>query len=75
MTVTPELLGPLGLLVAALTAVGVLWKLHLDADRRERTQTDDWKAIAQTSTANTTKLADALEERNRIDEALQKAGR
>lgn len=64
----PEVLGPLGLTVAAVVTVIELWRAHKAADKRERDQTDAWRAIAEQGTENVTKLGAALDTRNRIDE-------
>jgi hypothetical protein len=65
----------LTLLGAALAAVGVLWKLHLDADKRDRDESAEWKAIAQSSSRNVgelvagvTKLTAAVETEHRAAE-------
>lgn len=47
----PNLLGPLGLTVGALVAVGVLWRDHQRADADDRQQRDTaiagWKEAAE----------------------------
>ena len=63
----PELLGPFGLVVGAVVALGVLWREHLRADAEDRRQRDDAIAEAREQTAVTKRLADALEARNRRD--------
>ena len=68
-----QLLGPLGLLVGLLVAVGALWRSHTESDTDLRRDRDEWKQIARTAVDSNARLADALEERNRIDEALVKA--
>lgn len=42
----PEILGPLGLTVAALATIAILWRDHLRSDADDRKERDDWKAIA-----------------------------
>lgn len=42
-----RVIGPEGLLAAALIAVIVLGRLHLQADARERKDADEWKALVQ----------------------------
>jgi len=70
----PELLGPLGLTVGALLAVGalgrviqVLWREHLKADQDDRDQRDTSQSLAKAAIDAYTRLADAWEQRNRDD--------
>lgn len=42
-----QLLGPWGLVVAALIAVAVLWRSHVKEDERQRIDADAWKALVQ----------------------------
>lgn len=75
---------------ALLTALGILWKSHMDSDARERQRADvevererqrsdketaDWKIIAKDAIHDVGQLGDALNVRNRIDEELLRSGR
>lgn len=40
----PDLLGPLGVTVALGLATGALWRLHLQADERDRARSDKLEA-------------------------------
>lgn len=57
----PEILGPTGLLIAALAAVAILWREKVKADLRVQKDSDDWKAIALASQATVTRLTDLVE--------------
>ena len=67
MNIPPELFGPLGLTIAALGAVLVLWRDHMRADVDDRAQRDRALGIAETAVAGTARMADAWEARNRED--------
>lgn len=56
-----ELLGPTGLLVALVLAVGVLWRDHVRADTDDRRERDEWRALAASAEADIRKLTDVLE--------------
>jgi hypothetical protein len=78
--VTPELLGPLGVAVGALsTVIGVLWRLHLQEDERGRKREADLEArlatalIAMKDNADVSDRAVALAE-GAVD-ALRQRGR
>lgn len=66
---SPDLLGPTALLVAALTAVGVLWREHLKADADDRTQRDKAITLLEVNLEATQRMARAWEERNKRDAA------
>ncbi len=77
----PELLGPLGLTVGALLAVGALgrvivalWRNHLEADAEDRRQRDDNFLLARDAIDGTKRMAAAWEARNRRDERKSRAG-
>lgn len=61
----PDLLGPLGLLVAALLATAVLWKDHLRADADDRAQRDRAVAIAEGLVDGLRELTAAVHAANR----------
>lgn len=76
-------------ITALLTVIGILWKLHLDSDARERAvavashneamievvkDRDEWKAIAKAMVTDVGELGEALAVRNRIDEELRRVG-
>jgi hypothetical protein len=49
--VPPELLNPqTGLLAAALIAIGVLWRAHVEADKDCKTDRDYWRDLALAGT-------------------------
>jgi len=59
------LLGPTALLVAALIAVGVLWRDHTRADADDRAQRDVAITGWKDATAAVNRLSAALERQNR----------
>lgn len=72
----PELLGPLGLTVGALLAVGalgrvimVLWRDHLRADQDDRDQRDRAQSLADKAIEGMGELSDAWRERDAYDAA------
>lgn len=63
----PEaVLGPYGLLVAALIAIGVLWRDHQAADRARNTQLDVALSGWRDQTDATRELTAELQESNRL---------
>ena len=56
-----EILGPIGLTVAALIAVGVLWREHVKDDADDRAERDAWKALALNQGQDIRKLTDVVE--------------
>lgn len=48
----PELLGPLGLTLAAIAAAVVLWREHLRADADDRAQRDRFATLLDLSLQN-----------------------
>jgi hypothetical protein len=64
---SPEIFGPQGLLIAALSVIVVLWRDHLRADQDDRNQRDKALGIAESAVAGTSRMADAWEARNRED--------
>ena len=76
----PEILGPFGALVAALIAVGVLWRNHERNDRDVIAQRDramaGWEAQTKATndvTLATNKLAEAVERRAKRDAEVRRA--
>ena len=77
----PEILGPTGLLVAALLAIAflvrvilsVLWPEHLRADADDRAQRDTAIAGWTSATSGLARLAEAWEQRNREDAIRHRA--
>jgi hypothetical protein len=67
--VPPELLGPVGLLAAALSAVAVLWREHLKADQDDRDQRDRAIALLEASLANNKAAIAAWDRRTSADAA------
>lgn len=67
-----QLLGPLALLVAALLAVGVLWREHLKADQDDRDQRTEAIALLKVALDGNKAMADAWDRRNRADEARRR---
>lgn len=67
-------LGPAALLVAALVAVGALWREHLKADADDRAQRDKAIALLEATLDGTQRMARAWEERNRRDAAQRRRG-
>lgn len=62
MEVDPTvLLGPLGFLMGAIVAVGVLWKAHSASDADMRVQRDKALEGWRVSVDNVGRLADAME--------------
>lgn len=57
----PELLGPTGLLVAALLAVGVLWRAHERSDKDVRDDRDEWRDLALAEQRDELRLIAAVE--------------
>lgn len=59
------LLGPLGLLVASLFTVYVLWRGHRESDKAliaaAVLRGDEWKAVADGKTAENTELREQVE--------------
>lgn len=45
-----EILGPTGLLLAALIAVGVLWRSHMQQDAETRADLAYWRDLAMKGT-------------------------
>lgn len=75
----PELLGPTGLTIGAILAIGalvrviqLLWREHLAADADDRIQRDTAIVGWREQTSATNRLAEAIEERNRDDSARQR---
>ena len=66
------LLGPLALLVAALIAVGVLWREHLKDDQDDRDQRDKALALLETSLANNKAAIAAWDRRTQSDAARKR---
>jgi len=69
-----DLLGPSGALIGAFLAVValvrvviVLWRDHLEADRRDREQRDAAQALASKAIDGMGELADAWRERDAFD--------
>lgn len=58
----PEILGPTGLLVAALTAVAVLWRSHERSDKDMREERDEWRDLAQAEQRDGHRLTAAVEQ-------------
>lgn len=56
----PELLGPLGLTIAALIVVGVLWKLVREYIAHLRTNGDGWRAVAESQATKLDEQTEAL---------------
>lgn len=73
MDLTP-LLGPTGVAVVALIAVGALWREHQRADADDRAQRDQATAIAKDAVAGLARMADAWEQRNREDASRRRLG-
>ena len=65
-------LGPVALLVAALVAVGALWREHLKADADDRAQRDKAIALLEVNLDAMQRMARAWEERNRRDAAQRR---
>ncbi len=70
----PEILGPFGLVIAALSAVAVLWRSHERNDKDVLAQRDravlGWEAQSAATdklTLATNKLAEAVERRAKRD--------
>ena len=68
----PEVLGPQGLLVAAVVVIGVLWRDHLRADRDDRDQRDRALAGWEGQTAATRDLSASIEAKDRQDAARRR---
>lgn len=68
------LLGPLALLVAALLAIGVLWREHMRADQDDRDQRDKAMLLLEAALDGTKRMATAWEERNKRDAAARRRG-
>jgi hypothetical protein len=73
--VPPEaLLGPFALLVAAVAAVGVLWREHLKADADDRAQRDAFAALLDKSLDNNAASLVAWNRRNELEASRQRRG-
>ena len=68
----PEILGPLGLLVGAVTAVTILWREHLKADADDRRQRDEAADLLRQSLANNAAAIAAWDRRTAAEAARQR---
>lgn len=57
----PELLGPTGLVAAALAAVAVLWREHLRTDKDVRDERNEWRELALAEQRDGSRLTAAVE--------------
>lgn len=80
MPIPPEILGPFGLVFAALIAVAVLWRSHERNDRDVLAQRDralaGWEAQTKATndvTLATNKLAEAVERRAKRDADVRRS--
>lgn len=60
MAITPDLFGPYGLLAGALVVIGILWRLHLEGDKRDRADRDAWQRRWEAADRRLSQLSEIL---------------
>ena len=68
------LTGPLAALAGAIVIIAGLWREHVKADADVRSQRDAALAVSAAQVAATNRLADVIEERDRLAAARGRQG-